>query len=83
MADLLRARAGMSLPERTHQGFEECFVLEGESPWAVSPRTRRFPRRAGGTVRPPSSTKTGVTVYLRSAIGSYPGMRRRQRHVIS
>jgi len=27
---LLRARAGMSLPEHTHQGYEECLVLEGE-----------------------------------------------------
>ena len=27
---LLRVRAGMSLPEHTHQGYEECLVLEGE-----------------------------------------------------
>lgn len=72
---LLRARAGMSLPEHTHQGYEECLVLEGEfSMGDLTLRAGDYHAAAAGTTHPPSSTRTGVTVYLRSAIADYPGI---------
>ena len=72
---LLRARAGMSLTEHGHQGFEECMVLEGEfSMGGLSLRAGDYHMATAGTVHPLSSTRSGVTVYLRTAIADYPGI---------
>jgi len=72
---LLRAQPGVSLPGHDHQGFEECMVLEGEfSMGDITLRAGDYHAAAPGTAHPGSHTTTGVTVYLRAAIGDYPGI---------
>ncbi len=72
---LLRAQAGVSLPEHGHHGLEECMVLEGE--FTIGEMTLHagdYHAAAAGSTHDVSSTRTGVTVYLRAAIADYPGV---------
>lgn len=72
---LLRAKAGMSLPEHQHRGFEECMVIEGEFAMGdITLRAGDYHAALSGTSHPASSTRTGVTVYLRASIHDYPGV---------
>jgi anti-sigma factor ChrR (cupin superfamily) len=72
---LLRAQAGVSLPEHGHQGLEECMVLEGEFTMGdMIFRAGDYHAAAAGTTHGMTSTRTGVTVYLRAAIADYPGV---------
>lgn len=65
----------MSLPEHWHRGYEECVVLEGEFTMGdITLRAGDYHAAAAGTLHPPTSTRIGVTVYLRAAIADYPGI---------
>lgn len=70
---LLRAAAGARLPAHTHQGTEECLVLEGEFTLGeLHLKAGDFHCVDKGTEHAESFTETGVVVYLKSHILDYP-----------
>lgn len=72
---LLRAQAGVSLPEHDHHGMEECMVLAGEFTMGeMTFRAGDYHVAAAGTTHGMTHTAVGVTVYLRAAIADYPGV---------
>jgi anti-sigma factor ChrR (cupin superfamily) len=69
---LARLDAGVTMPEHTHKGVEECYVVEGELTYGdLTIRAGDYHVAAGGAQHVPMTTSTGALVYLRCAFGQH------------
>jgi anti-sigma factor ChrR (cupin superfamily) len=69
---LARLDAGVVMPEHTHTGVEECYVIEGEISYGtLTIRAGDYHVAATGAQHVPMTTRTGALVYLRCAFGQH------------
>ena len=70
---LLRAAAGSEFPEHSHEGDEECIVLEGEFTMGdLTLQAGDFHFAARGSHHPHAHTRSGAVVYLSASARDYP-----------
>ncbi len=65
---LVRMQAGASYPSHRHNGFEECYVLQGDlSVGEMTLRTGDYQRAEGGSVHVVQSTTDGCLLFIVSS----------------
>lgn len=70
---LLRAGPGSEFPEHSHEGDEECIVLEGEFTMGdLTLHAGDFHFAPRGSHHPNAHTRTGALVYLSASARDYP-----------
>lgn len=69
---LARLDPGVVMPEHTHSGVEECYVIEGDLTYGDHTiRAGDYHVAASGATHLPMSTAKGALVYLRCGFGQH------------